>query len=64
MTLAMQGKRVGVYMDLATRPKSDPDVQALFMQAIDDMEAAGAEIVMNVSLKVRLFLLPSRQACC
>ena len=56
----MQGKRVGVYMDLAMRPKSDPDVQALFMQAIDDMEAAGAEIVMNVSLKVRLYPL----ACC
>ena len=48
----MQGKRVGVYMDLAMRPKSDPDVQALFMKAIEDMEAAGAEIVMNVSMKV------------
>ena len=48
-----QGKRVGVYMDLAMRPKYDQDVLDLFMKAIEDMEAAGAEIIMNVSVKVR-----------
>ena len=40
-------------MDLATRPKHDAGVLALFMQAIQDLEAAGAEIVMNVSITVR-----------
>ena len=46
----VQGKRVGVYMDLATRPKADPEVITLFEQAIGDLEAAGAEIVYNVSI--------------
>lgn len=38
----MQGKRIGVMLDLATRPKYDPEVLAVFMQAVTDMENAGS----------------------
>ncbi|KAK9792039.1 hypothetical protein WJX73_000584 [Symbiochloris irregularis] len=47
----LQGKRIGVMMNLATRPKYDPEVLAVFLKAVQDMEDAGATIVMNVTLE-------------
>lgn len=50
-TDGLQGKRIGVWTQLATRTNYSTDIYNLFEQAAADMEQAGAELVFNVTLK-------------
>lgn len=51
---AMQGKRIGVMSYLAVRTGYSSSVLEVFNQAVADLEAAGAEIVPNMTITVRL----------
>lgn len=41
----LNGKRIGVFRELVDREDADPEIQALFHQALAELEAAGATIV-------------------
>lgn len=41
----LQGKRIGVFRSLVDHDDADPEIKALFMAALDELRAAGAEIV-------------------
>lgn len=42
---ALKGKRIGVLRSLVFTEDADPEITALFIQAVDDLKAAGAIIV-------------------
>lgn len=41
----LQGKRIGVFRSLVDHADADPEIKQLFMAALDELRAAGAEIV-------------------
>jgi len=47
---ALQGRRIGVLRALVDTEDADPEIKALFEQALAAMQAAGAEIVDNFSV--------------